>query len=147
MTVPYTESFRMASRKSRPPSDDDDSPGPRIPPTSQRGRYSDDDENYKSPKKQRRRSRYGSGKGYDMPREKMSSKVDLLLCVFHGAPSHRWRTVPYSFDRRKINDVELWEDIRSIYRDELQKVWRRIFGLKKLQAIIPVEVQNLPSSL
>lgn len=131
----------MSSRKSRPPSDDDDSSGPRIPPVPQRGRHSDE-EYYKSPKKQRRRSRYGSGRGYEMGREKLT-KVDVLFCVFHGVPSHRWRTAPYSFDRRKINDVELWEDIRSIYRDELQKSWRRIFGLKKLKAIIPIEVHNL----
>lgn len=80
-----------------------------------------------------------------MGREKLT-KVDILLCVFHGAPSHRWRTAPYSFDRRRINDVELWEDIRSIYRDDLQKAWRRIFGLKKLKAIVPIEVQDLPMS-
>ena len=133
--------FGMASRKSRPPSDDDDSSGPRIPPVPQRGRHSDE-EYYRSPKKQRRRSRYGSGRGYEMGREKLT-KVDLLFCVFHGAPSHRWRTAPYSFDRRRINDVELWEDIRSIYRDDLQKAWRRIFGLKKLKAIIPIEVHDL----
>ena len=134
----------MSSRKSRPPSDDDDSSGPRIPPVPQRGRHSDE-EYYRSPKKQRRRSRYGSGRGYEMGREK-STKVELLFCVFHGAPSHRWRTAPYSFDRRRINDVELWEDIRSIYRDDLQKAWRRIFGLKKLKAIIPIEVHDLAPS-
>ena len=134
----------MSSRKSRPPSDDDDSSGPRIPPVPQRGRHSDE-EYYRSPKKQRRRSRYGSGRGYEMGREK-STKVELLFCVFHGAPSHRWRTAPYSFDRRRINDVELWEDIRSIYRDDLQKAWRRIFGLKKLKAIIPIEVHDLATS-
>ena len=39
--------------------------------------------------------------------------------------------------------MELWEDIRSIYRDDLQKAWRRIFGLKKLKAIIPIEVHDL----
>ena len=80
-----------------------------------------------------------------MGREKLT-KVEILLCVFHGAPSHRWRTAPYSFDRRRINDVELWEDIRSVYRDDLQKAWRRIFGLKKLKAIIPIEVPDLATS-
>ena len=132
----------MSSRKSRPPSDDDSS-GRRAPPPpgrDQRGRYSDD-EYYRSPKKKRRRSRYGSGKGYDMGREK-SPRVDLVLCVFQGPPSHRWRTAPYSFDRRRINDVELWEDIRAIYRDELQKPWRRLFGFKKLRHVIPIEVQD-----
>ena len=134
----------MSSRKSRPPSDDDDSSGARAPPPpgrDQRGRHSDD-EYYRSPKKKRRHS----GRGYDLGREK-SPRVDLLLCVFHGAPSHRWRTAPYSFDRRRINDVELWEDIRGIYRDELQKPWRRIIGFKKLQHIIPIEVRTMPSTV
>lgn len=76
-----------------------------------------------------------------MGREKPPSKVDLLLCVFHGAPSHRWRTVSYYFDRRKMDDRELWEDLRGMYRDELQRWWRRVFMFKKLKKIIPVEVQ------
>ena len=74
-----------------------------------------------------------------MPREKMSSKIDLQLCVFHGAGSHSWRTASYSFDRRRIDDRELWEDIRSIYRNELQKPWRRILLFKKLKLIAPIE--------
>ena len=76
-----------------------------------------------------------------MGREK-SNKIDLLFCVFHGAPSHRWRTAPYTFDRRKIDDRELWEDIRGIYRDELQGLWRRILGFKKLKSIVPIEVRG-----
>lgn len=77
-----------------------------------------------------------------MPREKpLPSKVELQLCVFHGAPSHRWRTAPFVFDRRRDDDRELWEDIRHIYRDELQGFWRRILGFKKLKHIIPIEVR------
>lgn len=78
-----------------------------------------------------------------MPREKpLPSKVELQLCVFHGAPSHHWRTAPFIFDRRRDDDKELWEEIRHVYRDELQGVWRRIFGFKKLKQIIPIEVRT-----
>ncbi|CAD6587525.1 MAG: hypothetical protein ASARMPRED_003171 [Alectoria sarmentosa] len=107
----------MSQRKSRAPSGSDDSSGPRIPPVPQggRGRRSGDD--FGSPKRRRRHS----GRGYDMPREKpLPSKVELQLCVFHGAPSHRWRTAPFTFDRRRDDDRDLWEEIRHIYRDELQ---------------------------
>ena len=132
----------MSQRKSRAPSgSDDDSSGPHIPPVPQggRGRRSMGDE-FGSPKRRRRHS----GRGYDMPREKpLPSKVELQLCVFHGAPSHRWRTAPFVFDRRRDDDRELWEEIRHIYRDELQGFWRRIFGFKKLKHIIPIEVRIL----
>ena len=74
-----------------------------------------------------------------MPREKLSAKVDLMMCVFHGAGTHSWRTAPYSFDRRRMDDRELWEDIRAIYRDELQKPWRRILLFKKLKLIAPIQ--------
>ena len=131
----------MSQRKSRAPSgSDDDSSGPRIPPVPQggRGRRSGGDD-FESPKRRRRHS----GRGYDMPREKpLPSKVELQLCVFHGAPSHRWRTAPFTFDRRRDDDRELWEEIRRVYRDELQGVWRRILGFKKLKHIIPIEVQS-----
>lgn len=142
----------MSQRKSRAPSgSDDDSSGPRIPPVPQggRGRRSGGDD-FGSPKRRRRHS----GRGYDMPREKpLPSKMEFQLCVFHGAPSHRWRTAPFTFDRRRDDDRELWEEIRHIYRDELQGFWRRVFGFKKLKSIIPIEVrtplyysilQNLP---
>ncbi len=74
-----------------------------------------------------------------MGREK-SNKIDLLFCVFHGVPSHRWRTAPFTFDRRTTDDREIWEDIRHVYRHELQGMWRRILGFKKLKHIIPIEV-------
>ena len=132
----------MSMRKSRPPSSGDDSSGPRIPPIPRRDRsrrHSEDE--YPSPRKHRRRSRNFQDRGYDAGREK-PNKVDLLFCVFHGAPSHRWRTAPFSFDRRRIDDRELWEDIQSVYRDDLQGIWRRILGFKKLKQIIPIEVRT-----
>ena len=133
----YTSS--MSQRRSRAPSrSDDDSSGFRAPPPPQadRDRRSRGDD-YDSPKRRRRHS----GRGYDMPREKpLPSKVELQMCVFHGAPSHRWRTAPFVFDRRRDDDRELWEEIRHVYRDELQGVWRRILGFKKLKKIIPIQV-------
>ncbi|KAI9808473.1 MAG: hypothetical protein M1827_007226 [Pycnora praestabilis] len=131
----------MSTRKSRAPSrggGSSSSDGPRIPSVPQRRRHSDDEYDHKDPRRRRRRSRYDTGRGYDMGREK-SSKVDLLLCVFHGAPSHSWRTAPFSFDRRKTDDKEIWEDLRRIYRDDLQKPWRRLFLFKKLKHIVPIE--------
>ena len=73
-----------------------------------------------------------------MPREKPSSKINLQLCVFHGAGSHSWRTAPYVLDRRKTDDRELWEDIRSIYRTELENPWRRFLYFKKIKLIAPI---------
>ncbi|KAL9589462.1 MAG: hypothetical protein Q9203_001755 [Teloschistes exilis] len=122
-----------SSRKYKSRSDDDDSSGAHIPPPPRRGRQSDDE--YMNPRKRRRQSRYASG--YDMPREK-NPKIDMLLCVFHSPSSHSWRTAPLSFDRRRIDDRELWEDIRDTYRMELQMPWRRIFLLKRLKHIVPV---------
>ena len=130
----------MSQRRSRPPSgSDDDSSGPRFPPVPQggRGRRSGTDD-FGSPRRRRRHSR----RGYDMPREKpLPSKVELQLCVFHGAPSHRWRTAPFVFDRRRDDDRLLWEEIRHVYRNELQGFWRRLSGFKKLKHIIPIEVR------
>ncbi|MCJ1304195.1 hypothetical protein MMC08_007007 [Hypocenomyce scalaris] len=131
----------MSTRKSRAPSgsENGNSSAASLPPVPRRERGRHGEDQYVSPKKQRRRSRYASGRGYDMPREKPPSKVDLLLCVSEGAPSHSWRTAPLTFDRKRADDRELWEDIQRIYRDELQGPWRRIFGFKKLKHILPVE--------
>ena len=129
----------MSQRRSRAPSgSDDDSSGFRAPPPPQAGRERRSrGDDYESPKRRRRHS----GRGYDMPREKpLPSKVELQMCVFHGAPSHRWRTAPFVFDRRRDDDRELWEEIRHIYRDELQGFWRRVLGFKKLKKIIPIQV-------
>ena len=133
----------MASRKSRAPSSSP-SPGPRIPPAPSqhaRGRHhADEDGHSPPPRKRRPRSRY-DGPGYTQPREKYSpNKIDLLLCVFGSMTGHSWRTAPYSFDRRRINDPELWEDIRELYRHDLQNAWRRILLFKKLKLIAPITV-------
>ena len=77
-----------------------------------------------------------------MPWEKQSSKVELRFSVFNGTPSHCWRFTKFTFDSRRENDRELWEEIRDVYRDELQGVWRRIYGFRKLKKIIPVEVRD-----
>ncbi|KAL8840138.1 MAG: hypothetical protein Q9170_001486 [Blastenia crenularia] len=122
-----------SSRKHRSRSDDGNSPGPHVPPPPPRGRRSEDE--FMSDRRHRRRSHYASG--YDMPREK-SSKVDLLLCRFTSPSSHSWRTAPLSFDRRRIDDRDLWEDIRQTYRMELQMPWRRVFSLKRVKHIVPV---------
>lgn len=127
-----------SSRKYKPRSDDDDSSGPHVPPPPNRGRRSD--EEHTSGRKQRRRSRYAAG--HDMPREK-SPKVDLLLCRFTSPSSHSWGTAPLSFDRRRIDDRDLWEDIRQSYRMELQMPWRRVLSLKKVKHIVPVTVYHL----
>lgn len=132
-----------SSRKYRPRSDDDDSSGPDVPPPPQRGRRSDD-EYYAVGRKRRRRSRYASG--HDMRREK-PPKIDLLLCRFNSPSSHSWRTAPLSFDRRRIDDRDLWEDIRQTYRMELQPPWRRIFSLKRVKHIVPVTVRRLLEAL
>lgn len=137
----------MSQRRSRAPSASSSaSSDPRLPPASHgaRGRRNRDSD-LRSP---RRRKRPYSGRGYSLPRDKpVSSKIDLQLCVFHGAPSHRWRTAPFVFDRRRDDDRELWEELRHIYRDELQGVWRRIYSFKKLKKISPVEVHNCPLPL
>lgn len=130
----------MSVRKSRAQSDDSESSGPRIPPIPRQDRSRRRSEDgFTSARKHRRRSRNFSIRGYDIDREK-SNKIDLLFCVFQGAPSHRWRTAPFAFDRRRIDDRELWEDIRSVYKDDLQGMWRRILGFKKLKLIVPIEV-------
>ncbi|KAL6716105.1 hypothetical protein ACLMJK_005671 [Lecanora helva] len=129
----------MSMRRSRAPSNSSGSPSPRIPPVPRRDRsHRHSEDEYTSPRKHRRRSRNFHHRGYDTGREK-SNKVDLLFCVFHGAPSHRWRTAPFTFDRRRIDDRELWEDIQRVYQDELQGMWRRILGFKKLKQVIPIE--------
>lgn len=125
-----------SSRKYRARSGGSSSSGPNVPPPPQGGRRSDD-EYYPNGRKRRRRSRYASG--YNMPREK-SPKIDLLLCRFTSPSSHSWRTAPLSFDRRRIDDRDLWEDIRQTYRMELQTPWRRIFSLKRVKHIVPVTV-------
>ncbi len=121
----------MASRKSRAPSPNSDS----DPPPLRRGRHPDSVS--PPPRKRRNRSRYDPG--YSQPREK-SNKVSLLLCVFRGSTGNSWHTAPFSFDRRKTDDRELWEEIREVYRQDLQRPWRRLFLFKRLKLIAPIEV-------
>ena len=126
----------LPSRRPPTASGSDSSPERRRPPPPafRRTRRPSSADNI-SPQRRRR----SGARGYGLPREKPLSKIDLLFCVFHGSGSHSWRTAPYDFDRRRINDQELWEDIRGIYRNELQRPWRRIFLFKKLKLIAPIE--------
>jgi len=67
--------------------------------------------------------------------------VKLLLCVFHSV-SHNWSTEPLRFDPHRIDDRELWTDIRSTFRQDLQKPWKRLFGFKKVKSIVPIGVRH-----
>ena len=69
-----------------------------------------------------------------------SSKVELRFSVFNGTSSHCWRFTHFTFDSRRVEDRQLWQEIGDKYRDELQGAWRRIYGFKKLKKIIPVAV-------
>jgi len=64
-------------------------------------------------------------------------QVTLLLCLFHPN-KHTWKTYPVVFDPRKTNDRELWEDIREIFRRDVQRGWRRVLGFKKVMSIVPI---------
>ena len=133
----------MASRRSRAPSTSR-SPSPRVPPAP-RDRSQRRGDDFSPPRQRRRRSRQYENRGYNMRREKDApEKIDLLFCVFGSATSTSWRTAPYTFDRRRITDTEIWEDIRGIYRDELQTLWRRILLFKRLKFIAPITVSSLP---
>ena len=110
-------------------------PSPRLPPAPKGNRSS---------KKRHGRSR---DRGYSLPRSRSrKSEVTLLLCVFH-ATSHNWSREPYKFDPRRINDQELWTDIRNTFRMDLQKPWRRVFGFKKVKSIVPIGVRYLSEKL
>ena len=116
------------SRGSSPPS-------PRVPPAPKGNRSS---------KKRHGRSR---DRGYSLPRSRSrKSEITLLLCVFHTT-SHNWSREPYKFDPRRINDRELWTDIRNTFRMDLQKPWRRVFGFKKVKSIVPIGVRHLSEKL
>lgn len=129
------------------------------PPPS--GRYSDDD-SFSSPDRSRPvprrtplyrdpppahsgRRRRPRGRGYSLPREKSRHRgssrheTTLRLCVFDQT-NHSWRTAVLKFDPHRATDQDVWHDVRRIYRDELQKFWRRVLGFKKLKSIAPIEV-------
>ncbi|KAF1992531.1 hypothetical protein K402DRAFT_449858 [Aulographum hederae CBS 113979] len=81
------------------------------------------------------RGRRTSGSG----REKR--KITLLLCIFHSTRQH-WSTQPLTFDAARVNDVELWEEIRGTFRGDLQKPWRRWFGFKRVVSVVPIAFAN-----
>ena len=124
----YLYRTMQKSRGSSPPS-------PHIPPAPKGNRSS---------KKRHGRSR---DRGYSLPRSRSrKSEITLLLCVFHTT-SHNWSREPYKFDPRRINDQELWTDIRTVFRMDLQKPWRRFFGFKKVKSIVPIGVRHLSENL
>lgn len=94
------------------------------------------------PPRTHRSRRHGArNRAYSLPRGDKSprrrSEVRLLLCIFHTT-SHNWSTEPLRFDPHRINDRELWTDIRDIFRQDLQKPWKRLLGLKKVKSIVPI---------
>lgn len=98
------------------------------------------------------RKRKSHHKAYDLPRERSPrrrAEIHLELCVMHGT-THSWRTEPLRFNPDKLDDRELWMEIREIFRQDLQKPWRRIFGFKKVTSIVPIGVSSqtmVPSKL
>ena len=128
----------MSRHRPRIPSNsDDESPSLRIlPRAGGRGRRSRGGDDFVSSKRRRGHLR----KGYKEPGEKQSSKVELRFSVFNGTSSHCWRFTHFTFDSRRVEDKQLWQEIGDKYRDELQGAWRRIYGFKKLKKIIPVAV-------
>lgn len=74
-----------------------------------------------------------------MPQDKArkKSEVTILLCVYHSYSEH-WSTAPIKFNPRRINDRQLWTEIRYAFRTDLQKPWRRILGFKKVHSIVPI---------
>lgn len=80
-------------------------------------------------------------RGYSLPREKSRrSEVTLLLCVYHHR-SHKWATEPIRFNPNRINDIELWTDMRDIFRMDLQKPWQRFLSFNKVKSIVPIYVR------
>jgi hypothetical protein len=89
---------------------------------------------HRSPRKSRGRQR-----GYSQPQDKprKRSEITLLLCVYSSYSEH-WTTAPLRFNPHRINDRQLWTQIRTIFRTELQKPWRRILGFRKVKSIVPI---------
>jgi hypothetical protein len=106
------------------------SPSPQAPPRAPQSTY-------RSPKKDRTRGR--QSRGYSLPQDKSRKKSDitLLLCVYHSYSEH-WSTAPIRFNPNRINDRQLWTQIRYTFRTDLQKPWRRILGFKKVHSIVPI---------
>jgi len=92
------------------------------------------------PRTHRSSKHSGRHRGYSLPEGRPRSEkrqITLTLCVFHST-RHVWKTAPVTFDPRKINDRELWWEIRETFRSDVQKSWRRFFGFKKVMSIVPI---------
>ncbi|KAE7996946.1 hypothetical protein FH972_001622 [Carpinus fangiana] len=57
------------------------------------------------------------------------------------SPEKGWRTVPLTFDKHRTDDRELWSKIRIVYRDELEKPWRRMLAAQFSNAGVPKRQQ------
>ena len=94
------------------------------------------------PPPQSTRRRKSRREGYDLPRDRSPRRkheIHLELCLYHST-RHSWKTEPLRFNPDRINDRELWTDIRDIFRQDIQKPWLRIFGFKKVTSIVPIAV-------
>jgi len=61
----------------------------------------------------------------------------LLLCVYHNT-SHNWKTAPVKYNPHRINDRELWTEIRDTFNMDLMRPWSRLIGFKKVKSIVPI---------
>lgn len=99
-------------------------------------------------------------RGYSLPRDKSPprrrSEVTLLMCVLHTS-SHNWKTAPVKYSPSRVNDRQLWEEIRECYRMDLRHPWFHWLSLRHVTAIVPVsfspsgvpkrvDPQNFPES-
>ena len=57
--------------------------------------------------------------------------------MYHSYSEH-WSTAPIRFNPNRINDRQLWTQIRYVFRTDLQKPWRRFLGFKKVKSIVPI---------
>ena len=92
---------------------------------------------HRSSRQKRRHRGYSLPRGEKSPRRR--SEVTLLLCVLNTT-SHKWHTSPLRFDPNRINDRELWTDIRYIFRRDLHPLWQRVLGFKRVKSIVPIGV-------
>ena len=92
---------------------------------------------HRSSRPKRRHRGYSLPRGGKSPRRR--SEVTLLLCVFDSS-FHHWSTAPLRFDPNRIDDRELWTNIRQLFRTELHPLWKRILGFKRVKSIVPIGV-------
>ena len=62
-----------------------------------------------------------------------------MLAVLNST-SHNWHTVPLRYNPNRINDRELWMDIRDTFRNDLRNPWVRFFSFTRVTSIVPVSV-------